>query len=702
MSRLNFRLAGLAVVIALIWTAALGVIWHTRKMTIREQTSAAEQAATLVAAYVTKTMMTGELMLGTMLDWVANEDVQTVAEFERTFSQQNYFELLRERIRNLGQIDVATFIAPDGRILIFTRTFPPPKINLADRDYFIEQLGPGPLETSLGNVVPNRGTGWYTMYLAKRVTSKAGMPLGVVIIGLRSDYFADFFRQTIPDGVVSLWRSDGTLLVTSARDTDIIGRRYPDAASLRLIADHPAGHAALVDSPAPFDQGSAPDRVLAVHPVAGFPAHVAVRFDADAVFADWRDERDYFIGLAVVLSIATIAVGWRLHRLQISAEKASRLEGERTLLSSLVDSSGALLMLTDRDLRVLMVNREFERFWNVAGADMTGRCLASTQTGTGLPSSVRERWITGEAREPVRFERRIVDALGRPRMLNVTASPIIDSRGGLRQIAFLGVDDTDRTEAEHALFQNERMAMVGEMAATIAHDVAQPLGVIEFACSNALEEITQATGSAAPLDNEYIAARLKRIDQQVRRASSILGDVRNFLRSERAEDTGPFDPLVAVSNAVDMTGHDLAKRSIALIMTMPDQLPSICGHSGRLEQVLINLINNARDAGSTRIEVRGLVKAAEAVCLAIIDNGPGIPDHILPRLFKAFVTTKPKGKGTGLGLRICARIVEEMGGTIVASNRPQGGASFELAFPAYGALTLSTNRDVHSESDARG
>ncbi len=99
--------------------------------------------------------------------------------------------------------------------------------------------------------------------------------------------------------------------------------------------------------------------------------------------------------------------------------------------------------------------------------------------------------------------------------------------------------------------------------------------------------------------------------------------------------------------------------------------------SARLEQVLVNLINNARDAGGSTISVAASTVergGRPLVRIAVEDPGPGIAPEVLSRLFVAFVTTKARGKGTGLGLRICRRIVEEMDGEITARNRAEGGA----------------------------
>ena len=172
---------------------------------------------------------------------------------------------------------------------------------------------------------------------------------------------------------------------------------------------------------------------------------------------------------------------------------------------------------------------------------------------------------------------------------------------------------------------------------------------------------------------------------QVDRAGHIIDELRIFARGTGGQPAKPFDPAAAVTNAIDMTtsaGHGF---TIKVSPRIDDGLPQIMGHAARLEQVLINLINNARDAQCTAVEVSAALvidNGRRFVRLAVADNGSGIPAEVLPRLFNAFVTTKSSGKGTGMGLRICRRIVEEMDGRIAAANRPQGGAEFEILLPA--------------------
>ena len=125
---------------------------------------------------------------------------------------------------------------------------------------------------------------------------------------------------------------------------------------------------------------------------------------------------------------------------------------------------------------------------------------------------------------------------------------------------------------------------------------------------------------------------------------------------------------------------------MALTQRAANDLPPIQADPFRLQQILVNLINNARDSGARTIELETGTKRTDDrtfVRIAVLDSGPGIPPDVMEKLFHSFVTTKPKGKGTGLGLRICRRLVEEMGGEITAWNRDGGGAGFQILLPEY-------------------
>lgn len=379
----------------------------------------------------------------------------------------------------------------------------------------------------------------------------------------------------------------------------------------------------------------------------------------------------------------------------MSVRMARGLKEERTRLRSIVESSGALILLTDRDFNIEMANHEFWRFRGMEPDQAIGRPVyevVDCKLDPEILAFWQSRPLAPDEARPQRFANTLVDPDGRQRILSVTATPILGEDGMMRQIAFLAFDDTERREAEQALFDADRMATLGEMAATVAHELRQPLQVITLACTAVLEEMTENREAGAPPDAEFIESKLERVVAQVDRAAHIIDELRIFARGTGGQPAKPFDPAAAVTSAMDLTTSAGRGAAIKVSPRIVEGLPQIMGHAARLEQVLINLINNARDAQCSSVEVSASLVVENGrrfVRLAVADNGSGIPADVLPRLFNAFVTTKSSGKGTGLGLRICRRIVEEMDGRIAAANRPQGGAEFEILLPAAEARAVA-------------
>jgi PAS domain S-box-containing protein len=344
-------------------------------------------------------------------------------------------------------------------------------------------------------------------------------------------------------------------------------------------------------------------------------------------------------------------------------------------LRSIVESNGALIVLVDHALNVAMVNSGFTALTGIAATDAVGRPLQEI-----LPCP-----LDPKRTKRSRFAVRRRDPSGRERLIAITATPATDAEGTVSSIMLLGVDDTERREAEQALYNAERFATVGEMAGTMAHEISQPLQVINIACASAIDEFALALEQGGQPDPAFVQGKLDRIAQQVDQASRIIGDLRAFVRGTSSDTPEPFDPNEAVRRAIDLTDHGLGEAGMTLQERLDAPLPTVLGDAGHLAQVLVNLLNNARDAGGSSISIAtGTVRenGRTFVRIAVEDSGHGIPSDILPRLFTSFVTTKPSGKGTGLGLRICRRILEEMGGRITAANRPEGGARFEILLPS--------------------
>lgn len=256
-----------------------------------------------------------------------------------------------------------------------------------------------------------------------------------------------------------------------------------------------------------------------------------------------------------------------------------------------------------------------------------------------------------------------------------------DPRGG-RIVGFVN-DISDEVELRERLVESARLALLGELAASIAHEINQPLSVIALRSAMLMQ-----ANPKTPLTPERINAFGTIIGQMVERVTRVVTGIREFARRDTAAPE-PFDPQAACATAILIVEPHLKERPAVFQTATPPYPVMALGHAAGFEQVLINLFTNAIDAydqarpGRERTIDIAITAEAGQVAVRVSDHAGGIPDHVLPRLFDAFFTTKAAGKGTGLGLAICQRIMTDMGGTISAANSGDG-ACFTLTLPVAG------------------
>jgi two-component system, NtrC family, C4-dicarboxylate transport sensor histidine kinase DctB len=247
--------------------------------------------------------------------------------------------------------------------------------------------------------------------------------------------------------------------------------------------------------------------------------------------------------------------------------------------------------------------------------------------------------------------------------------------------------EADLRAAQDELIQASKLAALGQMAAGITHELNQPLAALRSFSDNTRVFLERGQYAAAHENLEAIGSLTERMGKIVNQLKLFVGRARP--RSLRS----PVAP--ALRNALALLGKRLAGVSVVLTLTdgtagaSAEPLDLVNEYSGliaqiddlRLEQVLINLVANALDAvadtASPRIAIDIEVQAT-TLAISVRDNGPGIPDDVMPRLFEPFFTTKEMGQGLGLGLAISSSIARDCGGSLAAHNEPDGGARFVL------------------------
>jgi PAS domain S-box-containing protein len=231
------------------------------------------------------------------------------------------------------------------------------------------------------------------------------------------------------------------------------------------------------------------------------------------------------------------------------------------------------------------------------------------------------------------------------------------------------------TRQRESLYQREKLAALGSLLAGVAHELNNPLSVV-VARAVLLEEQGDSATQTAALKIRTAAERCARI-------------VRTFLAMARQQrpERGPVAINEVVTAALDLAAYAVRTSSIEVSLDLGKGIPLILADADQLHQVLLNLIINAQQSlqdqpGPRRIRIATCFDwLADVLCIAVADNGPGIPAHLRARVFEPYFTTKPMGMGTGVGLAVCLGIVEAHGGTLKVDCPAEGGAMFSITLP---------------------
>jgi signal transduction histidine kinase len=228
-------------------------------------------------------------------------------------------------------------------------------------------------------------------------------------------------------------------------------------------------------------------------------------------------------------------------------------------------------------------------------------------------------------------------------------------------------------QAQTKLAEKEKLAALGELAASLAHEINNPLGIVKNYVT-LLKQEGQPTQSAL----EYTEI----ITEELNRVARIIHQLLTLYQPQHKEEFKPTEVAAVLNQSLDLLESDLQERKISLERKIAPEPLIIQARQEELRQVFLNLLMNSRDftPGGGKIAVR-LGQKNGVVQIEFNDSGVGLPEKDLGKLFTPFYTTKEKGKGTGLGLSICKRIIQDHQGVIEARNLERGGACFTVHLP---------------------
>lgn len=410
---------------------------------------------------------------------------------------------------------------------------------------------------------------------------------------------------------------------------------------------------------------------------AGYPLLVEGRtVGVIAMFARQSLERDTIEALESVAPI--IAQGIERKQTQDALRETQRL------IQAIFDNSSAVIQVKDLDGRFLLVNRKFEEVIGLRSQEILGKTsfdlfpLNASEYDAG-DRQVIETGSASEAEEILKTERG-------DRVFLTTKSLLSDESGAPYALFGISAEITERKQAESDLREMQaelahlnRVMTVGELTASIAHEINQPLAAIVMNGNAALRWLA--------LDPPNLARARDSAELILRdgdRASRVIARIRALLKKSPPSKT-LLDVNEVVNEVVGLTQSEMVRNSVRLRIDLADDLARVPGDRVQLQQVLLNLIVNAVEAMLTiEDRQRAMLIATDifdnnGVRVAVSDNGLGIDPQMAAHLFDAFTTTKPEGMG--MGLAISRSIIEAHGGRLWTEANDEFGATFQFTLP---------------------
>ncbi len=414
---------------------------------------------------------------------------------------------------------------------------------------------------------------------------------------------------------------------------------------------------------------------------AAAPLVAYVGVPANVVYKAWVASSAIIVGALLTLLTALVVLGVVLSKyvknrnaLMTVVLEAANLRREREFLETIVNTGAVLMAVTDANGRVVVANQALRALFPALEEPSSASDFISDILGQPFDKVIHSL--------PWQSINNIALEDGRKRGLSWAVSPIRNADGTIKNLVAVGLDITERREAELAIYQSGKLITLGEVATGIAHEINQPLATLSMAIFN-----LQTREAEDTLDRPTIREGLALAASQVDRAASIVRHMRVYgHRSDAALQN--LDPVKAIDGVLTMIGAQIEKQGIEIRHQYRRGEFLVTAELVLLEQIILNLILNARDAilgkyNGERIAPGEFIEIVVAsysekkVAIKVIDSGPGIPPSIVDRLFEPFFTTKPVGQGTGLGLSLSYGMAREMGGELKALNG-ETGAEFQL------------------------
>jgi PAS domain S-box-containing protein len=358
-------------------------------------------------------------------------------------------------------------------------------------------------------------------------------------------------------------------------------------------------------------------------------------------------------------------------------DKARALKQANEYLSSVMGGMTESLVVLDGERTIRLVNSVAARLLGHDADELVGRPAAAFFEDGCLNAARWQALLDGERIGALHTTLRTREGVDVP--VSLSAAAMRDGAGAVLGVVCVAHDLREMLKLQNTALQSMKMAAIGQLAAGVAHEINNPLGVI-LGFAQALEESVQR--------DDPMALPVRSIAREARRCKGLVQSLLTFSRRS-GRPAQPLDLNATIQVALQLVQAQSKIREVEVRTVLAPDLPAVLGDAGQLQQVIVNLANNALDATAARPGGRLTVRTARAdgewVVIEVEDTGVGIPPHLTSRIFDPFFTSKDVGKGTGLGLTLVYEIVQHHEGRIEVDSTEGVGTRMSVFLPARAA-----------------
>ena len=668
-----------------------------------------ESTSRALALHLEQSLQSVDLVLRSVTDYVIDARLSSAADLRNKMGTEEIFQLIQNRKSGIPQLSVVSIVDLNGDMVNFTRNFPPRSdqgklINLADRDYFKAHVSDPALTLFVSKPVQNKGTGSWTFYLTRKVKNSAGEMIGLVLAGVESAYYENYFKSIGRDGMsYQMYLNDGINLARFPEVEGAIGKSFAGG----LILDSVNRGVASVVLPPKYNpmyvSNSLEYRIIAPVRLKSYPIVVNVRADESIIFAAWKLNL-IWVGAFTTVLAALVFIGtwgWQRARRQRNVVNAEQRRAQ-AMHDALVTGSNDGFICIDANGCILEWSPVAVQLFGWTPEQVIGRPL----TENIIPSRHHRAHDQGLARMPGGGPSAVMGKVvevpacrmdGTEIMVELQVTPV--SLGNeINYIAFVR-DITPRLAKEKILGEEKLAARLaeattrgrGEFLANMSHEIRTPMNAIIGLSGLCLEN------ELSPKQRSYVSG----VNQSARSLLGIINDVLDFSKMDAGKielEQVDFELKSSLDQIDIVTGYLAREKGLHFESSIAPGVPQfVVGDSLRLGQVLLNLTGNAvkftergrisvevalRESGAQPVDPSVDSQAEQLVELefCVRDSGIGLGQGEVGRLFEAFgqadASSTRKYGGSGLGLSICRRLVDLMGGRIWVQSEPGGGSCF--------------------------